>query len=63
MTTAVFADDEALLRSAPASPLPLEGDVTVLAEPEEREGAGFVSKSAEPAHITAVFGVIGTPRS
>ncbi|MGW6504388.1 response regulator [Nonomuraea angiospora] len=39
MTAVVFADDEALLRSAPASPLPLEGVVTVLAEAEEGEGA------------------------
>ena len=32
MTTVVLADDEALLRSALASLLPLEGDITVLAE-------------------------------
>ncbi|GAA1994695.1 response regulator transcription factor [Isoptericola halotolerans] len=32
MTTVVLADDEALLRRALASLLPLEGDVTVLAE-------------------------------
>ncbi|WP_436839146.1 response regulator [Nonomuraea angiospora] len=39
MTTPMFADDEALLRSAPASPLPLEGDVTMLAKAEEGEEA------------------------
>lgn len=32
MTTVVLADDEVLLRSALASLLPLEGDITVLAE-------------------------------
>lgn len=32
MTTVVLADDEVLLRSALASILPLEGDITVLAE-------------------------------
>ncbi len=32
MTTVVLADDEALLRKALAALLPLEGDVTVLAE-------------------------------
>ena len=32
MTTIVLADDEVLLRSALASLLPLEGDITVLAE-------------------------------
>jgi two-component system response regulator DesR len=39
MTTVVLADDEALLRSALASLLPLEGEVTVLAEAAEGEGA------------------------
>ncbi|MDX6740650.1 response regulator transcription factor [Actinocorallia sp. A-T 12471] len=115
MTTVVLADDEALLRKALAALLPLEGDVTVLAEAEDGEAAvretlahrpdvlvidlempgtdglaavarirrdlpdqvilmltrharpgvlrkalrlgvqGFVSKSAEPAHITEVI--------
>jgi len=115
MTTVVLADDEALLRKALASLLPLEGEITVLAEAEDGEAAvratllhepdvlvidlempgvdglgavarirrerpdqvilmltrharpgvlrkalklgvqGFVSKSAEPAHITAVI--------
>lgn len=32
MTTVVLADDEALLRKALASLLPLEGDITILAE-------------------------------
>ncbi|GAA3682076.1 response regulator transcription factor [Nonomuraea antimicrobica] len=39
MTTVVLADDEALLRKALAALLPLEGDVTVLAEAEEGEAA------------------------
>jgi two-component system, NarL family, response regulator DesR len=115
MTTVVLADDEALLRKALASLLPLEGEITVLAEAEDGEAAveatlrhqpdvlvidlempgvdglgavarirhtrpdqvilmltrhakpgvlrkalklgvqGFVSKSAEPAHITSVI--------
>lgn len=118
MTTVVLADDEALLRKALASLLPLEGEITVLAEAEDGESAiaatlshrpdvlvidlempgvdglgavaairrelpeqvilmltrharpgvlrralklgvqGFVSKSAEPAHITTVIGVL-----
>ena len=39
MTTVVLADDEALLRKALAALLPLEGDVTVLAEAEDGESA------------------------
>lgn len=39
MITVVLADDETLLRTALASLLPLEGDITVLAEAEEGEGA------------------------
>ncbi|MEU8377592.1 response regulator transcription factor [Streptosporangium sp. NPDC048865] len=39
MTTVVLADDEALLRKALAALLPLEGDITVLAEAEEGEAA------------------------
>ncbi|MFC7533943.1 response regulator [Actinoplanes sp. GCM10030250] len=35
MTTVVLADDEALLRKALAALLPLEGDITVLAEAED----------------------------
>ncbi|OQO89818.1 response regulator transcription factor [Saccharomonospora piscinae] len=118
MTTVVLADDEALLRKALASLLPLEGDVTVLAEAHDGDTAieatlrhepdvlvidlempgvdglgavsairrvrpdqvilmltrharpgvlrkalrlgvqGFVSKSAEPAHITSVIGTL-----
>lgn len=118
MTTVVLADDEALLRKALAALLPLEGDVTVLAEAENGEEAvratlrhqpdvlvidlemprvdgldavsairrvrpdqvilmltrharpgvlrralklgvqGFVSKSAEPAHITSVIAAL-----
>ncbi|MBB5791154.1 response regulator transcription factor [Jiangella mangrovi] len=115
MTTVVLADDEVLLRKALAALLPLEGDISVLAEAENGEEAvratlrhqpdvlvidlempgvdglgavsairrvrpdqvilmltrharpgvlrkalklgvqGFVSKSAEPAHITSVI--------
>ncbi|MEV0893981.1 response regulator transcription factor [Promicromonospora sp. NPDC050262] len=118
MTTVVLADDEALLRKALAALLPLEGDITVLAEAENgataveatllhrpdvlvidlempgvdglgavaqiravrpdqvilmltrhaRPGVlrkalrlgvqGFVSKSAEPAHITQVIAAL-----
>ncbi|SDU85390.1 response regulator transcription factor [Jiangella alkaliphila] len=118
MTTVVLADDEVLLRKALAALLPLEGDITVLAEAENGEEAvratlrhqpdvlvidlempgvdglgavsairrvrpdqvilmltrharpgvlrralklgvqGFVSKSAEPAHITSVIATL-----
>ena len=122
MTTVVLADDEALLRKALATLLPLEGDVAVLAEAEDGESAvratlrhrpdvlvidlempgvdglgavaeirrtrpeqvilmltrharpgvlrkalklgvqGFVSKSAEPAHIVAVVSTLNEGR-
>ncbi|QVQ53789.1 response regulator transcription factor [Spiractinospora alimapuensis] len=39
MTSVVLADDEVLLRSAMASLLPLEGDVTVLGEAHDGESA------------------------
>ncbi|GAB3451675.1 response regulator transcription factor [Streptomonospora sediminis] len=39
MTDVVLADDEALLRKALAALLPLEGDITVLAEAEDGETA------------------------
>jgi two-component system, NarL family, response regulator DesR len=39
MTTVVLADDEALLRKAMAALLPLEGDITVLAEASDGEEA------------------------
>ena len=39
MTTVVLADDEALLRKALAALLPLEGDITVLAEAADGAGA------------------------
>ncbi|MDG4790443.1 response regulator transcription factor [Micromonospora sp. WMMD1102] len=39
MTTVVLADDEALLRKALAALLPLEGDITVLAEADGGESA------------------------
>ncbi|MFD9700179.1 DNA-binding response regulator [Lentzea sp. NPDC059081] len=122
MTTVVLADDEALLRKAMAALLPMEGDITVLAEAENGEQAvaatlehrpdvlvvdlempgvdglgavarirgvlpdqvilmltrharpgvlrralklgvqGFVSKSADPAHITAVIAALHSGR-
>ncbi|MGY1696606.1 DNA-binding response regulator [Geodermatophilus sp. SYSU D00814] len=46
MTTVVLADDEVLLRSALASLLPLEGDITVLAEASD----GTEATSATLAH-------------
>ncbi|WP_431869792.1 response regulator transcription factor [Nocardiopsis eucommiae] len=118
MITVVLADDEALLRKALAALLPLEGEITVLAEAHDGEAAvaatlehrpdvlvidlempgvdglgavdrirrelpdqvilmltrharpgvlrralrlgvqGFVSKSADPAHITSVIGTL-----
>ncbi|MEU6679055.1 response regulator transcription factor [Streptomyces sp. NPDC046925] len=118
MTSVVLADDEALLRKALAALLPLEGDITVLAEAHDATSAveatlrhrpdvlvidlempgvdglgavaeirrtqpdqvilmltrharpgvlrkalklgvqGFVSKSAEPAHITSVINTL-----
>ncbi len=39
MTTVVLADDEALLRKALAALLPMEGEVTVLAEAEDGQDA------------------------
>ncbi|MCK0116382.1 response regulator transcription factor [Isoptericola sp. S6320L] len=45
MTTVVLADDEALLRRALAALLPLEGDVTVLAE--AADGAEAVEATIE----------------
>jgi len=39
MTTVVLADDEALLRKAMAALLPMEGDITVLAEAADGEQA------------------------
>lgn len=48
MTTVVLADDEALLRKALASLLPLEGDITVLAEAEDGEAAVRATLSHRP---------------
>ncbi|MFD5827120.1 DNA-binding response regulator [Lentzea sp. NPDC060358] len=45
MTTVVLADDEALLRKAMAALLPMEGDITVLAEAED--GAQAVAATLE----------------
>ncbi|GAA1028876.1 MULTISPECIES: response regulator transcription factor [Amycolatopsis] len=39
MTTVVLADDEALLRKAMAALLPMEGEITVVAEAEDGEAA------------------------
>jgi len=48
MTTVVLADDEALLRKALAALLPLEGDITVLAEAEDGEAAVRATVEHEP---------------
>jgi two-component system response regulator DesR len=45
MTTVVLADDEVLLRKALAALLPLEGEITVLAEAED--GAAAVRATLE----------------
>jgi two-component system, NarL family, response regulator DesR len=44
----VLADDEALLRKAPAALLPLEGEVTVLAEAEDGEQAVRATRQHRP---------------
>ncbi|WP_156753304.1 response regulator transcription factor [Actinokineospora pegani] len=48
MTTVVLADDEVLLRKALAALLPLEGDITVLAEAEDGEGAVLATVRHRP---------------
>lgn len=48
MTTVVLADDEALLRKALASLLPLEGGITVLAEAGDGETAVQVTLRHQP---------------
>lgn len=48
MTTVVLADDEALLRKALAALLPLEGEITVLAEAEDGEAAVAATLRHEP---------------
>ncbi|ONF70789.1 response regulator transcription factor [Amycolatopsis keratiniphila] len=48
MTTVVLADDEALLRKAMAALLPLEGEITVLAEAENGEEAVEATLRHEP---------------
>ena len=48
MTTVVLADDEALLRKAMAALLPLEGDITVLAEAENGREAVEATLRHEP---------------
>ncbi|MCO1581634.1 response regulator [Crossiella sp. SN42] len=48
MTTVVLADDEALLRKALASLLPLEGEITVLAEAEDGEAAVAATLRHQP---------------
>lgn len=48
MTTVVLADDEALLRKALAALLPLEGEITVLAEAEDGETAVAATLRHEP---------------
>ncbi|MFF0148036.1 LuxR family two component transcriptional regulator [Amycolatopsis sulphurea] len=48
MITVVLADDEALLRKALAALLPLEGDITVLAEAEDGASAARVTLEHQP---------------
>ena len=48
MTTVVLADDEALLRKAMAALLPLEGDITVLAEAEDGAQAVLATLEHRP---------------
>ncbi|MGE2730432.1 response regulator transcription factor [Mycolicibacterium vaccae] len=48
MTTVVLADDEVLLRKALASLLPLEGDITVVAEAVDGADAIRVTLSHQP---------------
>ncbi|SIO87137.1 DNA-binding response regulator [Nocardiopsis sp. JB363] len=48
MITVVLADDEALLRSALAALLPMEGEITVLAEAEEGGSAVEATLSHRP---------------
>ena len=48
MTTVVLADDEALLRKALAALLPLEGDITVLAEASDGSSAVAATLAHEP---------------
>ncbi|MGW0894514.1 response regulator transcription factor [Saccharopolyspora sp. NPDC002578] len=48
MTTVVLADDEALLRKALAALLPLEGEITVLAEAEDGRAAVTATLRHEP---------------
>lgn len=48
MTTVVLADDEALLRKALAALLPLEDDITVLAEAEDGAAAVAATLRYEP---------------
>jgi two-component system response regulator DesR len=48
MTTVVLADDEVLLRSALASLLPLEGDITVLAEAADGTSAVAATLAHRP---------------
>jgi two-component system response regulator DesR len=48
MTTVVLADDEVLLRSALASLLPLEGDITVLAEAADGSSAVAATLAHRP---------------
>ncbi|GAB2678359.1 response regulator transcription factor [Saccharopolyspora gloriosae] len=48
MTTVVLADDEALLRKALSALLPLEGEITVLAEAEDGRAAVTATLRHEP---------------
>ncbi len=48
MTTVVLADDEALLRKALAALLPMEGDITVLAEVPDGRSAVAATREHRP---------------
>ncbi len=48
MTTVVLVDDEVLLRKALAALLPLEGDITVVAEAEDGESAVEAVSTHQP---------------
>ncbi|RCV47181.1 response regulator, partial [Marinitenerispora sediminis] len=60
MTTVVLADDEALLRTALAALLPLEGDITVLAQAQEGEEALHATLHHEPDVLVIDLEMPGT---
>ncbi|ROO87730.1 LuxR family two component transcriptional regulator [Actinocorallia herbida] len=60
MTTVVLADDEALLRKALAALLPLEGDITVLAEAEDGAAAVRATLAHRPDVLVIDLEMPGT---